>query len=162
MIRRATAPLCALIIGSAVLGGCAPTSIYQGFQAIDAKPQDVKVGQDTKSSVMARLGTPTSTSTFDPNVWFYISQVTEYQGFYKPRTVRRDVIALTFNKDDEKVAKVDTLTLKDGRTIAYNGRETPTRGRQLSALEQLLGNLGQGSLLSNQDVTPGERPGGGR
>lgn len=161
MIRRVAAPLCAALLASAgLLSGCAPTSIYQGFQAIDAKPQDVKVGEDTKSTVMTKLGTPSAVSTFDPNTWFYITQVTEYQSFYKPRTVRRDVVALSFNRDDEKVTKVDTLSLKDGRVIAYNGRETPTRGRQLSVLEQLLGNLGQGSVLGNQEVTPGERPGG--
>jgi outer membrane protein assembly factor BamE (lipoprotein component of BamABCDE complex) len=162
MIRRVAAPFCVLFASAALLGACAPTSVYQGFQAIDAKPQDVKVGEDTKSTVMGRLGTPSAVSTFDPNVWFYISQVTEYQSFYKPRTIRRDVIALSFNRDDEKVVKVDTLSLKDGRVIAYNGRETPTRGRQLNALEQLLGNLGQGSLLGAQPATPGERPGGGR
>jgi outer membrane protein assembly factor BamE (lipoprotein component of BamABCDE complex) len=162
MFRRVAAPLCALLASAALVCACAPTSVYQGFQAIDAKPQDVKVGEDTKSTVMARLGTPSAVSTFDPNVWFYISQVTEYQSFYKPRTVRRDVVALSFNHDDEKVVKIDTLSLKDGHVIAYNGRETPTRGRQLSILEQLLGNLGQGSVLGNQEVTPGQRPGGGR
>jgi outer membrane protein assembly factor BamE (lipoprotein component of BamABCDE complex) len=160
MIRRVAAPLCALIASATLLAACAPTSIYQGFQAIDAKPQDVKIGEDTKSTVMARLGTPSAVSTFDPNTWFYISQVTEHQGFYKPRTVRRDVVELQFNHDDEKLVKLDTLSLKDGRVIAYNGRETPTRGRQLTALEQILGNLGQGSMLGSQDVTPGERPGG--
>nr|WP_249138383.1 outer membrane protein assembly factor BamE [Caulobacter sp. S6] len=145
---------------AALVTGCAPTNMFQGFQAIEAKPQDVKVGEDTKSTVMSRLGSPSTVSTFDPNVWFYVSQVTQVQSFYHPKVVRRDVVALTFNKDDEKVVNVATLSLKDGRVIAYNGRETPTRGRELSILEQLLGNLGQGSLLNNnQDLTPGSRPG---
>ena len=158
MIRRVAAPVLALAAAAALLAGCAPTSIYQGFQAIDAKPQDAKVGEDTKSTVMSRLGTPSAVSTFDPNQWYYISQVVEYQSFYKPRTVRREVVALSFDRDSEKVTRVDTLTLKDGRVIAYNGRETPTRGRQLSVLEQLLGNLGQSNLLGDQNITPGERP----
>jgi outer membrane protein assembly factor BamE (lipoprotein component of BamABCDE complex) len=158
MLRRVAAPACALVAAAAALGGCAPTSIYQGFQAIDAKPQDIKVGDDTKSTVMSRLGTPSAVSTFDPNQWFYISQVVEYQSFYKPRTVRREVVALSFDKESEKVTHVDVLTLKDGRVIAYNNRETPTRGRQLTALEQLLGNLGQSNLLGDQNITPGERP----
>jgi len=68
------------------------------------------------------------------------------------------VVAISFNKDDAMVAKVDTLTMNDGRVIAYNGRETPTRGRQLSILEQLLGNLGQGQLNNQQDINPGTRP----
>ena len=46
---------------------CAPMTAFQGYQAIDAKPADVKVGADTKNSVRARLGTPSQVSTFDPN-----------------------------------------------------------------------------------------------
>lgn len=160
MIRRLAAPFCVLMASAALVTGCAPTNMFQGFQAIEAKPQDVKVGEDTKSTVMTRLGSPSTVSTFDPNVWFYVSQVTQVQSFYRPKVIRRDVVALTFNKEDEKVTQVATLSLKDGRVIAYNGRETPTRGRELSILEQLLGNLGQGSLLNaNQDLTPGSRPG---
>ncbi len=160
MIRRLAAPLCALMASAALISGCAPTNMFQGFQAIEAKPQDVKVGEDTKSTVMGRLGSPSTVSTFDPNVWFYISQVTQVESFYRPKVIRRDVVAVTFNKADEKVAAVSTLSLKDGRVIAYNGRETPTRGRELSVLEQLLGNLGQGSLLNqNSDLSPGSRPG---
>ncbi|HEY2660433.1 MAG TPA: outer membrane protein assembly factor BamE [Caulobacteraceae bacterium] len=160
MIRRVAAPLSALLVSAALISGCTPTSMFQGFQAIESKPQDVKIGEDTKSTVLTRLGSPSTVSTFDPNVWFYVSQVTQYESFYKPKIIRRDVVAVSFNKADEKVATVSTLSLKDGRVIAFNGRETPTRGRELSILEQLLGNLGQGSLLNNNnDLNPGSRPG---
>ena len=160
MIRRVAAPLCALLASAALVTGCAPTNVYQGFQAIENKPADTKIGIDTKSSVTTRLGSPSAVSTFDPNVWFYISQVTQTQSFYTPKAVRRDIVVLTFDKQDEKVAKMDTLSLKDGRVIAFNGRETPTRGRELTALEQLIGSLGNASVLSSQQVNPGQRPGG--
>jgi len=162
MIRRVAPLLCVLAASAALVQGCAPISVYQGFQVVDAKPADLKVGEDTKSTVLAHLGSPSTVSTFDPNVWFYISQVSEHEAFYKSRMIRRDIVAVAFNKDDDKVAKIDTLTLKDGRIIAYNGRETPTRGRQLSVLEQIIGTLGQGGLLTNpNDVAPGSRPGQG-
>jgi outer membrane protein assembly factor BamE (lipoprotein component of BamABCDE complex) len=159
MTRPIIPVLCAVLGAAALIQGCTPISAYQGFQVVDTKPTDLKVGQDTKSTVLAQLGSPSSVSTFDPNVWFYISQVTEHQAFYQARTTRRDVVAISFNKDDEKLAKVDTLSLKDGRVIAFNGRETPTRGRSLSVLEQIIGTLGQGGLLQNpNDVAPGSRP----
>lgn len=160
MIRRLAIATCALVAVGAMSSACTPSVSFQGYQAIEAKPADVKVGADTKNTVRARLGTPSTVSTFDPNIWFYISQVSQRQAYYKPRTIRRDVVAISFNKDDQTVTKVDTMSLKDGRVIAYNGRETPTRGRQLSVLEQLLGNLGQGQLNNQQDVNPGTRPGG--
>ncbi|MGE5566325.1 MAG: outer membrane protein assembly factor BamE [Parcubacteria group bacterium] len=149
-----------LATGSVGLGACTPISNYSGFQAIDARPADVKVGEDTKSTVMAKLGTPSATSTFDQNEWFYISQLTDKVAFYKPRVAMRDVVAIKFNKDTEQVASVDKYTLKDGKIIAYNGRETPTRGREMSILEQLLGNVGSGAMLPNSDEgVPGSRPG---
>ena len=54
---------------------------------------------------------------------------------------------------------VNNYTLKDGKVIAFNGRETPTRGRELTILEQLLGNVGRGSMLPRDDEgVPGNRP----
>jgi outer membrane protein assembly factor BamE (lipoprotein component of BamABCDE complex) len=157
---RILAALAAAGLGGALASGCAPLRSVSGYQAIDYQPKDVKVGKDTKSTVLTTLGSPSARSTFDPNVWYYISQNSNQIGYHKAHVTRRAVVAITFNKDNEQVAKVDTFSLKDGRVIAYNGRETPTRGRELSAIEQLLGNVGRGGMLPQQDPTPGQRPGG--
>ena len=159
MFRPATlAALTIVLFGSAA---CAPITAYSGFQAIDANPKDIKAGEDTKSTVRGKLGSPSATSTFDPNVWFYIDQVKETVAFRRPVTTRRDVTAIAFNKDSEMVETVNQYSLKDGKLIAFNGRETPTRGRELTIFEQLLGTVGRGTgLLPNQDEgTPGNRPG---
>src|SRR6201997_447921 len=126
------------------LGACAPIHLNTGYQAIDAQPKDVKVGVDTKSTVLTALGSPSAVSTFDPNIWFYISQASEQVTYHKPRVAKRNIVSIAFNKENEQVAAVNTYTLKDGKVIAYNGRETPTRGRELSVVEQLLGNVGRG------------------
>lgn len=156
MFRRLA--IAAAATGLLATGACMPISTYSGFQAIEERPADVKVGEDTKSTVMSKLGSPSATSTFDPNTWFYISQLTDRVAFYKPRVARRDVVAIHFNKETEQVASVDTYTLRDGKVIAYNGRETPTRGREMTILEQLLGNVGSGVLPQTED-DPGNRPG---
>jgi outer membrane protein assembly factor BamE (lipoprotein component of BamABCDE complex) len=149
----------AAAVGLLATGACMPLTNYSGFQAIEQRPADVKIGEDTKSTVMAKLGTPSATSTFDPNVWYYISQMTDRVAFYKPRVARRDVVALTFNAESEQVSKVDTYTLQDGKVVAFNGRETPTRGREMTILEQLLGNVGRGGMLPEDDIAPGQTPG---
>lgn len=144
----------------AATAACSPITTYSGFQAIEANPKDVKVGTDTKSTVRASLGSPSATSTFDPNTWFYIDQIKERVAFRRPVVTQRNVVAITFDKDSEQVKSVDTLSLKDGKVIAFNGRETPTRGRELSVLEQLLGTVGRGTMLPNEDENvPGNRPG---
>jgi outer membrane protein assembly factor BamE (lipoprotein component of BamABCDE complex) len=153
-----------LLAASACLisvAACTPTASYQGFQAIDANPKDVKVGTDTRASVLARLGTPTARASFDPNTWFYLSQVADHTAFYRPQVVRRDITEVVFDKDTQAVKSVDVFTLKDGRVVAYNTRETPTRGRELTFLEQMFGSLSTiGALPPNEDYTPGSRPGG--
>ena len=157
MIRSAAL---ALTLAATGLASCAPITSYSGFQAIDAQPKDVAVGTDTKSTVRAKLGSPSATSTFDPNVWFYVNQVKQRVAFRRPQVVARDITAIAFNKDTEMVEEVRTFALKDGKVIAYNDRETPTRGREMTILEQLLGSVGRSGMLPNDDEgVPGSRPG---
>ena len=146
--------------GAANLSACAPIQSYSGFQTIESDPKDVKIGVDTKSTVRGRLGSPSATSTFDTNTWFYMNQLKSRVAFKRPTIVARNVTAIAFDKDSEVVKSVNTYTLKDGKVIAYNGRETPTRGREMTVLEQILGNVGRGQILPNEeDTVPGNRPG---
>jgi len=159
MHRNAASLVLAAGLALGGLAGCSPVVAYQGFQAIDVKPQDIKVGQDTRSTVLTKLGSPTATSTFDKDTWFYISQLRSQTSFYDPKTIRRDVVAIAFDHDTEQVKSVNSYTLRDGRVFAYNGRETPTRGREMTVLEQMLGSIGAGSVLPpDQNVTPGSHP----
>lgn len=153
------AAIAALSASLLVLGACAPMAAHQGYMAIEQNPGDVKVGEDTRSTVLAKLGSPSATSTFDKDTWFYISQLSSHTSFYRPHVTNRDVVAIAFNKDNEQVASVNTYTLADGRVIAFNGRETPTRGREMSILEQLIGSIGAGSALpQDQNQSPGDHP----
>lgn len=156
MIRRASA---LAILGALALSACSPTTSYQGFQAVEANPKDVKVGVDSKASVMDRLGSPSVVAAFDPNTWYYISQVTDAVAFHHPTVKRRDIVAIAFNKEDDKVTTVKTYSLKDGHVIPYDRRESPTRGRELSAIEQILGTIGNTNMMPQQDINPGsQRP----
>jgi len=156
------------IVGLAALSvmgaaACTPVNSFQGFQAVDHSPSEIKAGEDTRSTVQSKLGSPTAVSTFDKDTWFYISQTSERTGFYHPRVIKRDVTAIAFAKGGDKVADIRTYTLRDGRVIAYNDRETPTRGREMSAIEQLLGSISAAGALPPNDVNPGTHgnPNGG-
>src|SRR3712207_6831584 len=120
------AALIALPLGA---GACAPINSTHGFQALDVKPTDLKVGEDTKSTVLERLGSPSAQSTFDANTWYYVNQSVERVAFYRPRVTQREVVAVNFDPT-EKVTAVNRYTLENGRVIAFNGRKTPTRGRE--------------------------------
>ena len=59
-------------------GACAPQVGRHGFQLIDVAPNEIEAGVDTRETVLTKLGSPSTRSTFESdNVWFYISQTTE-------------------------------------------------------------------------------------
>ncbi len=75
----------------------------------------MKVGEDTRSTVLTKLGSPTARSTFDKNVWFYMSQFRTQTSFYNPKTIQRDITAISFDPDTLQVKRrVDSFTLQDG------------------------------------------------
>ncbi|MGZ9113486.1 MAG: outer membrane protein assembly factor BamE [Brevundimonas sp.] len=149
--------LIAVLSATALTAACAPVIGQNGFQTIDAKPADIVAGTDTKQTVLTKLGTPSTTSTFErDSIWYYISQVTEKYTYNRPHVTQRSVTEITFN-DAGQVSAVNNLGLEDGQVVAMNGRETPTRGRQLTILEQLLGNVGRGQLPRTDEDTPGQQ-----
>lgn len=139
------------------LSACAPTLSHHGYLAYDAKPAtDIKVG-DTKESVLDRLGQPSQTSVYDPTEWYYIDQVSMKMTYKKPKVTQRSVTIIDFDKTAKTVSNVQTLSLADGRDLKPNPNQTPTRGRSLTAIEQLLGTVGHQQLTSGQDEDPGNQ-----
>jgi len=114
---------------------------------------------DDQESVLARYGEPSLLSTFNDNVWYYISSAEQTRAFMAPQTQNRQVVAVRFDEAGV-VDAVELYTLEHGAEIALVSRETPTRGKTLSFLEQLLGNVGR--LPTDQQGGPGAPPGGGR
>lgn len=135
--------------------GCAPITQRSGFQPVDDRPQDIRAGTDTRSTVLSRLGSPSTTSAFPPVTWYYISQVTERTAFQRPRVVERTVTTIAFNAQDQ-VSEIHTYGIEAGRIIDFSTRETPTRGRELTILEQLLGNVGRVNNLPNDESQTAE------
>jgi outer membrane protein assembly factor BamE (lipoprotein component of BamABCDE complex) len=156
-------PFLALVATAGLLavGACTPYDSFQGYQAINANPSSIEVGKDSRSTVLAKLGSPTAKSNFDNNIWFYLSQTSSKTGFYQPKVVSREIVSIAFNKDSQQVDRVNVYGLENGRVIALNTHSTPTRGREMTILEQMFGSLSTiGSLPPDQDYTPGSRPGG--
>lgn len=149
--------LIAALSAAALTSACAPVVGQNGFQAIDARPTDIVAGTDTRQTVLTKLGTPSTTSTFESDtVWYYMSQVTEKYTYNRPQVTQRSITEITFNEAGQ-VAGVRTLGLDDGQRVAMNRAETPTRGRQLTILEQLLGNVARGQLPRTEEDQPGQR-----
>ncbi len=153
-------PVLIAALAAVAVSGCSSIRSQHGFQVIEAKPAEVVVGTDTKSTVTERLGSPSVVSTFEPNIWFYVSSAMSRKAFFRPKVTAREVVAVSFDPASEKVTAVETYDIADGKVVQFAERETPTRGRQLSVLEQLLGNVGRAGNVfgGNEDErTPGGR-----
>ncbi|WP_366656352.1 outer membrane protein assembly factor BamE [Fodinicurvata sp. EGI_FJ10296] len=126
-----------------VLLSCSPIVETRGNMIDDRRLNQINVGQTTRDDAAFILGTPSATAPFqEDEAWFYIGQVAETRAFFEPQIVERQVVALTFDQQGF-VSAVERLNLEDGENVDLVNRETPTRGREMSIMEQLLGNLGQ-------------------
>ena len=140
--RRLAWPAVTLAASLCVIAACSPVVNQRGNLIDDARLEKVQVGQMNRVEVLNLLGTPTSRSTFDDDTWYYIGQVTEKTAFFNPEVVERRILKLEFDADGTLVA-LDELNLEDAQEVEKVDRETPTLGRELGVLEQLLGNLGR-------------------
>ena len=137
---------------------CAPVTTYSGFrpERNDVEIADPQVGVDTRSTVQQRFGSPSTTAVFEATSWYYVSQTQERIAFYSPRTTDRRVMIVRF--DGDTVSAVEKFGMERGRLVAYNDDYTPTRGRELGLLEQLLGNVGTTPQLPrNEEEEQGPR-----
>jgi outer membrane protein assembly factor BamE (lipoprotein component of BamABCDE complex) len=142
MSRRVYA-LLGVAAALAGLSGCVSVRQSHGYVLERGESEvNARIGLDTKESVLAKYGEPSMVGTFDENAWYYLASLDQTRAFFKPRAKSRDVVAFHF-AEDGLVEKVDRFTIADGLKVNLASRETPTRGKDLSFWEQLLGNVGQ-------------------
>lgn len=135
--------ICAAVL-LAALAACAPRQDYRGVVLDEDKLSQVALGQSSEAQVGALLGSPSTISTFTEwgTTYYYISSETEAVAFLAPELIDQQVVAISFDKDG-KVQAIKRYGMKDGKQIAFVDRETPTRGKEMTVLEQLFGNLGR-------------------
>ena len=136
---------------------CAPTMTHHGYLAFDGQPsKEIKVG-DSQAAVLDKFGAPSQTSVYDPQEWYYIDQTSMRMTYKQPHVTARSVTVVDFDPTTSNVAKIQVLSLADGRALTPNPNKTPTRGRSLTALEQVLGTVGHQRLDNAADSDPGHQ-----
>ncbi|MEQ1931227.1 MAG: outer membrane protein assembly factor BamE [Parvularculaceae bacterium] len=115
-----------------------------------------RVGLDTKESILAKYGEPSMIGTFDTNAWYFLASFDQSRAFFRPRVKDRAVVAIKFDEAG-LVKSVDKITVDEGIAVKMASRETPTRGKELSIWEQLIGNVGQlpAGAIGGQEQSPG-------
>ena len=138
-----------LALAAILAVACTPVTNTRGYLPDSQAVAALAVGKDTKTSVQQRLGFPSTQATFNADAWYYISSIEKEIAFFRPTVQTRAILAVYFDKDG-KVTDIKHYTLRDGHVVAFETRETPTKGRELTFLQQLF------------NATPGVPVGGGQ
>jgi outer membrane protein assembly factor BamE (lipoprotein component of BamABCDE complex) len=157
---RRTAPL--LLVGALVpfLASCETIVDQRGFAPTPGSVEKLEVGTQSREDVVRLIGSPSAVATFNPNVWYYISQKQETWAFLKPVMLEQNVMQLNFN-DSGRLQSMKKYDLSDARDIDMVSRITPTAGKELTVLEQIMGNVGRFSGPRQQENPGAPVPGGG-
>lgn len=135
---------------------CAPIRDYRGFVAQEDVLSQIQIGMN-RADVERIMGTPSATSSIDGKNYYYISSVFETTAFFEPEEIDRRVIAFRFDETDS-VTNIANYGLKDGRLFDFISRKTPTRGKEVTFLQQMFGNIGRfdsGSSALDDRITGG-------
>lgn len=145
-----------LALAAAAAQGCVSVRSSHGYVLERGETElTARPGIDTKESVLAKYGEPSMIGTFDPNSWYYMASTEQSRAFFKPETTSRRIVAFRFDEEGF-VKNVEDYTLEDGMEINLVSRVTPTRGKELTFWEQLLGNVGQLPAMTGQEQVPGQ------
>ena len=140
----------AVILVSAGLAGCKSTSeVLNNGYIVDEQSLALAPVGASREQVMLSLGSPSTTATFDGEVFYYISQKrVRSAAFMKPKLVEQSILAIYFDKEGV-VAQRANYTLQDGRVFDTISRTTPTGGKDLTFLQQLLSGGSASSMAKN-------------
>ncbi len=124
------------------LGACAQDIRVRGNIPDSEVISKINPGIHSRLDIQSRLGSPSTVSTFQDSKWYYIGQRSTQFAFFEPEVLERTVLVVSFDTAG-LVETTRTYALEDGQPIDPVDRITPTEGREMSILQQLIGNLGK-------------------
>ncbi len=162
IVRARQTTRLALALGAVLaLAGCGAQIDRHGHVFVDVDLNQIQTGM-TKDQVTSVLGSPDTTSTIGGDAFYYISSTEKTVAFFKPKEIDRQVVAVYFDSG-QKVQQVANYGLKDGIVVNYYKGETPARGKDLTLLEQIFGNISHRKMFQdlNKQGSGIPGPGGG-
>lgn len=135
--------LAAAIVLAASLAACNSglgETYTRGQKITPEQLEQVPVGS-SREQVLLALGTPTTTGLADGEALYYISQTASRSFAYQRPTVTDRRILVVYLDDKYEVREIAEYGLKDGKVFNYLTRRTPTGGKDLAFVSQILGGL---------------------
>lgn len=139
--------LVAMALGTLVsLGACQTEQIFTHGTRIQQDQIDLVPVGSSRDQVLLSLGSPSTTGTFDNEVFYYVSQTKKKQYAWQKGTITDQRVFAVYFDEAQQVASLANYGLQDGKVFDFITRTTPTGGKDLTFLGQL---LSAGSAVPN-------------
>ena len=122
--------------------GCETVVHTRGHLPSAKRVAEIQPGRSNRADIEELLGTPSTRAVFDKEIWLYIGSREETSVFAKPKLLERRILTIRFNQRGV-VEELKSYDATNGRLVQLVERETPTKGRELTFIEQLVGNFGR-------------------
>ncbi len=158
MTRRIVHTTARMLLCSAVAAGltagCSETIHTRGNFPDPKVIAQIKPGKQTRGEITRLLGTPSTIARYEQETWLYIGGRVKSKSFFKPEVLERRVLGIQFDKRGI-VKEVQTHDASKAKTVELVDRETPTKGKELTFLQQLVGNVGRFADREEKDTGGG-------
>ena len=105
----------------------------------------LKIGIDSKKSTTEILGEPSFRGVLGDNSYYYVGTVNSKLAFLDPKLDSQFILELNFDKND-KLKKLYLYDENESIDVTMSSLETKHSGKKLTFLQQILGNIGVGSM----------------
>ena len=102
--------------------------------------EQIKVGVSNREQVIQILGSPSSRALFGKESWYYVAERQEVLAFFAPEVKDRNVIIIQFDNTGT-VEAIDKFGLEKAANIIPVNRKTPTVGKEMTVIDQIVGNF---------------------
>ncbi|WP_170427757.1 outer membrane protein assembly factor BamE [Ruegeria arenilitoris] len=123
------------------VGACTPVFKNHGYIPPADQLAEIKVGVDSRESVLETIGAPSSTGLVRDSGFYYVRSRVRHYGPKRPEVVSRELVAISFDQRGV-VRNIERFGLEDGYVVVLDRRVTESAVTNRNFLSQLLGNIG--------------------
>ena len=121
-VKAATLVLCL------ALAGCAAEYRNHGYIPAQEDLDEIKVGSDTRETVAAKVGVPSSGGVLNDSGYYYVRMRTKTLGPLATKEIERQVVAISF-AGNGTVQNIERFGLEQGRVVPLQRRVIVHRHR---------------------------------
>jgi len=127
----------------AAIPACSAVTDTRGNLPLSETIKSITQGKQNRNQVVSILGSPSTSASFGKQeIWYYIGKRTETWAFFEPKLVERKILAIKFDHRGI-VQTIESYDATAGKPVKLVERVTPTKGKELGILQQIIGNLGR-------------------